>query len=494
MEPFTSDHPWASNNSNSGQFTGPFLRPNSLLQAHPTWDSAQTLHWLDAAQRAFASRWNDQSDERTYQDTPAEQGLQGEVEGENAIQQEVLCVRRSDGANPHALGFGHALGVGFNGLSGAGFDYNRAQEADVSRANDVGAFSQTPGYQQNGLYPINPHAPGRSASRFTSVRTIPKKRGVGFNGISGADFDYSRAQPTNVSMRDRMEAAFPQTWYQENGRYACTNDEIQEQWTQGGNTNNQTGVVQHNDEDESDEDEDESDSNPDFHDYNRDRLDTDEDESDTDQDEADSDVELLDSEIGKTSHTPGKSLGQPQISTSAISTTPTEHNSSGINKAALPTSKSICTAPDPVRDLSPLLREHRNMHRHAAQLVPRRRTAPHRYCVAILNHRSSQHHGTNTAKNYLWLEGSRLTTVQTLWHAYFGAYAEDGFVPLLGRERVGWEVTMEECDLFADRLVVLRAVREEVNNAMGEMGWCWGAVAEKALTVGEAVEIIDVDD
>lgn len=151
----------------------------------------------------------------------------------------------------------------------------------------------------------------------------------------------------------------------------------------------------------------------------------------------------------------------------------------------------IREGPDIDRDLSQGLRNHWRFHDRVAHLIPRL-NAPdfdwsRRYWIAVLNHEKVAKNA-KSEKDFVWMKGNRLSTGKTIWHRYVETAAADPdtTVLMLGHERLEMTDTMEECDFFGDRLVVLRAVEgpAELRN-------------EKSLTEGlikEVPEEIMIDD
>lgn len=143
------------------------------------------------------------------------------------------------------------------------------------------------------------------------------------------------------------------------------------------------------------------------------------------------------------------------------------------------------------RDLYEGLRRHFKFHNRVLKLIPNP-NAPdfdwsRRYWIAVLmldrNPKSAA-----TQRDYVWMKGNRLTTGQTIWHKYLDATMEDKetTVLMLGTERLKMTDTMEECDYFGDRFVLIRAVTEGTERARGKRPLA-GLVPREAEA--EAVEI-----
>ncbi|KAF2173765.1 hypothetical protein M409DRAFT_16038 [Zasmidium cellare ATCC 36951] len=151
----------------------------------------------------------------------------------------------------------------------------------------------------------------------------------------------------------------------------------------------------------------------------------------------------------------------------------------------------IRVGPDVDRDLSEGLRSHFRFHERVANLIPRL-NAPdfdwsRRYWIAVLSHLKRAKNATSE-KDFVWMKGNRLSTGKTILHKYSDSMFPDPerTVLMLGHERLGMGDTMEECDFFGDRLVVLRAVEEGV-----------GELKEKSLVAGlvkEVPEVVALDD
>ena len=79
--------------------------------------------------------------------------------------------------------------------------------------------------------------------------------------------------------------------------------------------------------------------------------------------------------------------------------------------------------------------------------------------------------------------------MKTVWHMYQQTTVSEGFVLMLGRERVELEATMEQLDYWREKKIMLRAVKEGSDEA-----------AEKEISEGvvpreveKEVEVIALD-
>ncbi|KAK4498106.1 hypothetical protein PRZ48_010762 [Zasmidium cellare] len=154
----------------------------------------------------------------------------------------------------------------------------------------------------------------------------------------------------------------------------------------------------------------------------------------------------------------------------------------------------IRLGPDIDRDLSVSLRMHFRFHDRVYNLVPRL-NAPdfewsRRYWIAVLTHTKQAKNATNE-KDFVWMKGNRLSTGKTILHKYAETTMVDveATVLMLGHERLGERDTMEECDFFGDRLVVLRAVEVEEGDGVGKL-------RERSLVEGlvkEVPEVVEID-
>ena len=153
-------------------------------------------------------------------------------------------------------------------------------------------------------------------------------------------------------------------------------------------------------------------------------------------------------------------------------------------------------APDPVNDASRNLKHLKSLHNRAVQLIPRLPLAAHRYWIGVLNLDVNPKY-FNTEKHFTWMKGNRFTTVETVWHTYQQVTASEGFVLLVGYERVQDKDRMEELDYFNDKKIVLRAVHGNRPEAKGR-ALCEGVVPVLEVAEGKksngSQEVIEIED
>ena len=118
------------------------------------------------------------------------------------------------------------------------------------------------------------------------------------------------------------------------------------------------------------------------------------------------------------------------------------------------------------RHLALNLRKQHSFHQTALHYLPRLSLAEHRYCIGVLK-LDVPPRGQQSEKNFTWMKGNRLTTVETIRNAYMVGAAEEDVVLLVGFEAPGVKVRCEELDYFHDRRVIFRAVREGHRDAEG---------------------------
>ncbi|KAK5168989.1 uncharacterized protein LTR77_006298 [Saxophila tyrrhenica] len=122
---------------------------------------------------------------------------------------------------------------------------------------------------------------------------------------------------------------------------------------------------------------------------------------------------------------------------------------------------------DPTKHLSPHLQHTLKFHSRALHHLPRLPLPAHRYWIGVLNPTENPAKKFTSEKQFVWMRGNRKTTVETVWHVYAQATAEEEFVLLVGggTERPLPGVRMEEVDYCSreegGKVVVFRAVLKE---------------------------------
>jgi len=147
------------------------------------------------------------------------------------------------------------------------------------------------------------------------------------------------------------------------------------------------------------------------------------------------------------------------------------------------------SGPDLLEDRSPALRRLTKFHNKATQLIPRLPLAQHRYWIGVLN-LDTNPRNFSSEKHFTWMKGNRLSTVSTIWHTFQTSTATDGFVLLLGDEKVEFTDRVEELDYYDDKRVIFRAVKEGTAEAKGRRV-SEGAVPVEYKGMGEVIVIED---
>lgn len=138
---------------------------------------------------------------------------------------------------------------------------------------------------------------------------------------------------------------------------------------------------------------------------------------------------------------------------------------------------------DPKLDRTKSLKVQERFHKRAKQLIPRLPLAEHRYWIGVL-HMDVKAKSASQEKHFLWMKGNKFTTVGTVWHMYQQSAAADGFVLLLGLERVDFKDQAQELDHFNDKKIMFRAVSEKSPEAKGRQ------VTEGLIMTAEEVEVM----
>ncbi|KAK3656454.1 hypothetical protein LTR22_009727 [Elasticomyces elasticus] len=179
-----------------------------------------------------------------------------------------------------------------------------------------------------------------------------------------------------------------------------------------------------------------------------------------------------------TEHAPGcnnnsRSASTPPPPTSTI-TSPNRNNPKPTPPAL--TQKKAEEA-DFVKDLRRSLTQQRKLHDKAKLFTPRLPLDAHRYWVCVL-------HEGRKVSTIGRMKANRFTTIATIWHTHATTTLSNGFVLLLGHERVDFKDCLGELDYFHDKFVCLRAVAKDSEQAKGkELGE--GCPAE----VNEVIEL-----
>ncbi|KAK5704286.1 hypothetical protein LTR97_003301 [Elasticomyces elasticus] len=176
-----------------------------------------------------------------------------------------------------------------------------------------------------------------------------------------------------------------------------------------------------------------------------------------------------------TEHTPGctnnhssRSASTPPPPTSTI-TSPSRNNpkpTPNPNMPGHPTQKKPEEA-DFVKDLRRSLTQQRKLHDKAKLFTPRLPLDAHRYWVCVL-HEGRKVSTITSEKHFTWMKANRFTTIATIWHTHATTTLSNGFVLLLGHERVDFGDCLGELDYFHDKFVCLRAVGKDSEQAKGK--------------------------
>ncbi|THY47273.1 hypothetical protein D6C97_08034 [Aureobasidium pullulans] len=100
-------------------------------------------------------------------------------------------------------------------------------------------------------------------------------------------------------------------------------------------------------------------------------------------------------------------------------------------------------------------KEDKELHQKATKLIPHH-LPPSRYWTAILHH-SVAPNKAKVEKDFIWMKGSRLNTVETIYNKYKEVTTEDRHQILFCNEPAEFDDALEELDIFDDKLVVFRA-------------------------------------
>nr|OQO22548.1 hypothetical protein B0A51_09023 [Rachicladosporium sp. CCFEE 5018] len=167
------------------------------------------------------------------------------------------------------------------------------------------------------------------------------------------------------------------------------------------------------------------------------------------------------------------------------------------------------TGPNPDTDVLAHVRKHQKLHTRVLVLRPKERLRPGRYWIAVLPPSSISPHAQAAKLSPMWFKGNRLTTIETVWKTYSQKAMLEDFGLWLGGELLwdgkevgkgvggrlkdgGWGakgVWMQECDLFGDKVVVLRAVEFGREGGLG-LG---RKITEGLVSVEREVVVIELD-
>ncbi|KAK5684372.1 hypothetical protein LTS10_004240 [Elasticomyces elasticus] len=148
------------------------------------------------------------------------------------------------------------------------------------------------------------------------------------------------------------------------------------------------------------------------------------------------------------------------------STTTSSRNNKNPNTNMAPIQKKPEEA-DFVKDLRRSLTQQRKLHDKAKLFTPRLPLDAHRYWVCVL-HEGRKVSTITSEKHFTWMKANRFTTIATIWHTHATTTLSNGFVLLLGHERVDFKDCLGELDYFHDGFVCLRAVGEGSEQAKGK--------------------------
>ncbi|OQN99771.1 hypothetical protein B0A48_14541 [Cryoendolithus antarcticus] len=160
-------------------------------------------------------------------------------------------------------------------------------------------------------------------------------------------------------------------------------------------------------------------------------------------------------------------------------------------------------------DILAHVRKHQKLHTRVLLLRSKERLRPGRYWIAVLPPSSGSPHAQAAKLSPMWMKGNRLTTVETVWKTYATKAMLEDFGLWLGGELL-WDgkevgegiggrlkdgswgakgVGMQECDLFGDKVVVLRAIEfgREGSLMQGKK------ITEGLVTMEREVIVIELD-
>ncbi|KAK4897933.1 hypothetical protein LTR27_004317 [Elasticomyces elasticus] len=170
-----------------------------------------------------------------------------------------------------------------------------------------------------------------------------------------------------------------------------------------------------------------------------------------------------------TEHAPGCNPNSRSASTPPPPSTVTtsSRNPKPTSNPNIPPTQKKPEQADFVKDLRRSLTQQRKLHDKAKLFTPRLPLDAHRYWVCVL-HEGRKVSTITSEKHFTWMKANRFTTIATIWHTHATTTLSNGFVLLLGHERVNFKDCLGELDYFHDRFVCLRAVGEESEQAKGK--------------------------
>ncbi|KAI5239180.1 hypothetical protein E4T43_06906 [Aureobasidium subglaciale] len=105
-------------------------------------------------------------------------------------------------------------------------------------------------------------------------------------------------------------------------------------------------------------------------------------------------------------------------------------------------------------------KEDKDLHNKAVKLQPHHLPA-HRYWVAVLMHTVAPQKA-KVEKDFVWLKGWKNNTVETMWNEYRNVTTEEQHQILFCGKVPQFTDSLEDLDIFDDKLVVFRAAKKEV--------------------------------
>ena len=149
------------------------------------------------------------------------------------------------------------------------------------------------------------------------------------------------------------------------------------------------------------------------------------------------------------------------------------------------------SGPDPAKDIASDLLRFKRFHDRAVELIPRLPLAEHRYWIGVLNV-GVKANNLKQEKDFTWMKGNRLTTVETVWYMYQQTTAIDNFVLLFGYEKVDFKDRVEELDYFNNKKIIFRAVEEDHADAKGRE-LCSAVIPKEVVPKTISKEVIVID-
>nr|OQO21319.1 hypothetical protein B0A51_09069 [Rachicladosporium sp. CCFEE 5018] len=172
-----------------------------------------------------------------------------------------------------------------------------------------------------------------------------------------------------------------------------------------------------------------------------------------------------------------------------------------------PLSPTPWPGPNPDADVLAHVRKHQKLHMRVLGIKPKEPLRPGRYWIAVLPPTSVSPHAKAANLAPMWFKGNRLTTVETVFKQYAQKAMLEDFGLWLGGELL-WDgkevgdggklkdgtwgpkgVGMQECDLFGDKTVVLRAVEFGREGGLGQ----GRKITEGLVSLEREVVVIELD-